>query len=118
MQFYWNLLELSCPHSIIELRLRSNPTTLQVPCQESAPWARVHVPRCGMAGIWMWRYEGVDGAVLVPPAAAVTEGFPTQSDAESWIGETWRELLDAGVEQVTLLEGDREVYGPMGLRPS
>jgi len=71
-----------------------------------------------MAGIWMWRYEGADGAVLVAPPAAVTEGFPTQSDAESWIGESWRELLDAGVEQVTLLEGDREVYGPMGLRPS
>ena len=29
---------------------------------------------------------------------------------------TWRELLSAGVEQVTLLDGDREVYGPMSLR--
>lgn len=46
------------------------------------------------------------------------DSFPTQSDAESWIGETWRQLLDAGVDQVSLLEGDRVVYGPMGLHPA
>ncbi len=44
--------------------------------------------------------------------------FPSQSDAESWIGETWADLLAQGVEQVHLLEGDRVVYGPMGLRPT
>lgn len=71
-----------------------------------------------MAGIWTWRYEGADGAVVSSPAGAITEGFPTQADAESWIGESWRDLLDAGIEQVTLLEGEREVYGPMGLRPA
>jgi hypothetical protein len=43
--------------------------------------------------------------------------FPTQADAESWIGETWRQLLQGGVEQVTLLEDGSVVYGPMGLRP-
>jgi hypothetical protein len=71
-----------------------------------------------MPGMWMWRYESADGTVLAAvPSAAVTDGFPTQGDAESWIGETWQVLLDGGVEQVTLLEGDRVVYGPMGLRP-
>ena len=40
-----------------------------------------------------------------------------QGDAETWLGENWRELLSAGVHQVTLLDGDREVYGPMGLHP-
>ena len=40
---------------------------------------------------------------------------PTQGDAETWLGETWRELLDAGVDAVVLLEDDREVYGPMSL---
>lgn len=61
-----------------------------------------------------WRFETsedkpVEGADL--PA----ERFPTQADAESWIGEVWRELLDKGVDQVRLVEGDRDVYGPMSL---
>ena len=63
---------------------------------------------------WLWRYETADGAPVeaegIPP-----ESFPTQADAETWIGEIWRELLEAGVEQVTLLEDGREVYGPMAL---
>jgi hypothetical protein len=33
------------------------------------------------------------------------------------VGECWRELLDDGVESVVLVEGDREVYGPMSLAP-
>ena len=48
----------------------------------------------------------------------MAESFPNQSDAESWIGETWRDLLEAGVHQVVLYEGDRRVYGPMGLNAS
>ncbi|QLQ11889.1 MAG: hypothetical protein HZY75_11425 [Nocardioidaceae bacterium] len=43
--------------------------------------------------------------------------FSSQSDAESWLGETYGELLTEGIEQVTLYEGDAEVYGPMSLRP-
>lgn len=66
---------------------------------------------------WTWRYEGPDGQRVQPEEAPV-ESFPSQSDAESWLGETWRELLDAGVHQVALLDGDREVYGPMGLNAS
>ncbi len=65
---------------------------------------------------WTWRYEDSSGAPVEPDASAPTaEAFPNQSDAESWVGETWRELLEAGVAQVTLFEGDRKVYGPMGL---
>jgi hypothetical protein len=45
------------------------------------------------------------------------EAFSTQSDAESWVGEQWRDLLESGVDAVTLLEDDREVYGPMSLHP-
>ena len=48
--------------------------------------------------------------------SAVSQTFPSQADAETWLGESWRDLLDEGVEQVTLLEGQREVYGPMSLR--
>ena len=64
---------------------------------------------------WTWRYEGPDGSPVQPEGAPEPESFPSQSDAESFIGETWRELLQAGVQQVTLFEGDRKVYGPMGL---
>jgi hypothetical protein len=65
---------------------------------------------------WMWRYESDSGEPIVEPAATSQE-FPTQSDAETWIGESWRDLLDSGVTQVVLLEEERVVYGPMGLRP-
>jgi len=65
---------------------------------------------------WSWRYEDPSGAVVVPAESAPEqEPFLSQADAESWVGEFWRELLEAGVAQVTLLEGDRQVYGPMGL---
>lgn len=68
---------------------------------------------------WAWRYEDASGAVVdlsrTDVADYADERFLNQSDAESWIGETWAELLDAGVAQVTLLEADREVYGPMSL---
>jgi hypothetical protein len=64
---------------------------------------------------WTWRYEDADGAEVAPDGVPVVESFPTQSDAESWLGETWRELLEGGVAAVTLLEDTREVYGPMPL---
>ena len=44
-------------------------------------------------------------------------GFPSQADAETWVGETWHDLLAAGVEQVSLLNGSQVVYGPMSLHP-
>jgi hypothetical protein len=58
---------------------------------------------------WIWRYEPADTDA---PAA---EEFQNQSDAESWLGESWRELAAAGIVGVTLFEDDREVYGPMPL---
>ena len=65
---------------------------------------------------WSWRYERADGSP-VAGAGLPGSGFPTQSDAESWIGEEWRALLAEGVEQVFLLEDENVVYGPMSLRP-
>jgi hypothetical protein len=66
---------------------------------------------------WTWRYEKSDGAVVssgdLPEAI-----FASQGDAESWLGENWRGLLEAGVDQVTLLEDDRQEYGPMSLHPA
>ena len=66
---------------------------------------------------WSWRYEDAEGSP-VERADLPAQTFPTQADAETWIGETWRQLLDGGVEQVTLLEDDTVVYGPMSLHPA
>jgi hypothetical protein len=43
------------------------------------------------------------------------EEFTTQGDAESWLGEVWKELVKGGADQVVLYEGDTRVYGPMSL---
>ena len=51
------------------------------------------------------------------PRACREETFSSQGDAESWLGENWRELLAGGVDQVTLLEEGRVEYGPMSLHP-
>ncbi|ONH37190.1 hypothetical protein [Protofrankia sp. BMG5.30] len=66
---------------------------------------------------WTWRFETEDGGVVNPAGSLPSESFPTQGDAETWLGEIWQELLAAGVQQVVLHEGDRKVYGPMSLRP-
>lgn len=62
---------------------------------------------------WTWRFEKADGTETVP--AVEPEEFSTQGDAETWIGEVWRELLDGGTEQVVLFEDDAKIYGPMSL---
>ena len=60
-----------------------------------------------------WHYENADGAATDGPAVT----FEDQAEAEDWLGRKWPSLLDAGVEAVTLLDGDDAVYGPMSLRP-
>ena len=66
---------------------------------------------------WRWRLEDASGAEVTVADVPVEE-FPSQSDAESWVGEVWRELLEGGADAVTLFEADREVYGPMSLHSS
>ncbi|MFM8895252.1 MAG: hypothetical protein ACKOE2_07730 [Actinomycetales bacterium] len=66
---------------------------------------------------WHWRCERSTGEALDEVPETARTRFPNQGDAESWLGESWRELLDAGVDQVTLLQEDRVVYGPMSLHP-
>jgi len=68
-----------------------------------------------MTDEWTWTYLDADGTA-VTGAELVTTGFPSQSDAESWLGEQWRELAEAGVEAVTLKHEGTVVYGPMSLR--
>jgi hypothetical protein len=54
---------------------------------------------------WTWSYD-VEPTAVVP----VQDAFTSQSDAESWIGEQWRELAAAGVHNVTLLDDGATVY--------
>lgn len=62
---------------------------------------------------WTWRFEKSDGSETEP--SVQPEEFTTQGDAESWIGEQWKDLAEGGVDQVTLFEDGNKVYGPMSL---
>lgn len=43
------------------------------------------------------------------------QDFDTQAAAESWLTLFYEDLLQEGVGEVSLYEGDRLVYGPMAL---
>lgn len=66
---------------------------------------------------WTWRYHAADNREVTVDGVQPEEGFPSQADAETWVGESWQELLEAGVDAVTLLREGEPVYGPMSLRP-
>ena len=62
---------------------------------------------------WSWRVETSAGEPVALDFAIPT--FSSQSDAETWIGEVWRQLVDLGAGQVSLLDDDHVTYGPMSL---
>ena len=63
---------------------------------------------------WWWRLEDSSGnEVQIEEFAG--QRFLSQADAESWVGEIWAQLAEAGVDGVTLFEHERQVYGPMSL---
>jgi hypothetical protein len=66
---------------------------------------------------WTWQLHSDAGPVGEVPADQPADGFPSQAEAETWVGEVWRDLLDHGVDSVTLYEDGRMVYGPMSLHP-
>lgn len=61
---------------------------------------------------YRWRYQDTQGRDTTGPDVEFTD----QTEAEQWLSGSWSDLLDSGVEQVTLLRSESEVYGPMGLR--
>lgn len=71
------------------------------------------------AALWRWRLLDASGAEVESTGSPGGAGprFVSQGDAETWVGESWQDLADSGVDAVVLLEGDREVYGPMSLTP-
>jgi hypothetical protein len=68
-----------------------------------------------MTDEWTWTFLDADGRPMSGETVA-SNGFPSQSEAESWLGEQWRELADVGVDAVTLAHEGSVVYGPMSLR--
>lgn len=70
-----------------------------------------------MSDAYTWSYARADGTEIADLGIAST-AFPTQAEAEAWLGEEWTTLADAGVEQVTLRRNEDTVYGPMSLSPA
>ncbi|MCW2695028.1 MAG: uncharacterized protein JWR62_113 [Modestobacter sp.] len=65
---------------------------------------------------WTWQLEDPSGAAVDPATLGVeVPESENQGDAESWLGENWRDLLELGVATVTLQRDGERVYGPMGL---
>lgn len=64
---------------------------------------------------WWWRLEDASGGEVSVPDELAGQRFTSQADAESWVGEIWSDLAAEGVDQVTLVEHERVVYGPMSL---
>lgn len=64
---------------------------------------------------WWWRLLDRDGHEVTVTDEFAGQRFASQADAESWVGETWADLAEQGVDAVTLCEHEREVYGPMSL---
>lgn len=59
-------------------------------------------------GSWRWILHGEDSSEVA--VDGYDDSFTSQSDAESWIGEVYPDLLDHGVIAGTLVDGDRELY--------
>lgn len=62
---------------------------------------------------WTWRFEDAAGKPFDGP----TETFTSQSDAESWLGQRWRDLVASGALNAILVEEGRVEYR-MGLAPT
>ncbi|MFJ7248644.1 hypothetical protein ACIQWA_29015 [Kitasatospora sp. NPDC098652] len=58
--------------------------------------------------VWTWRYEKADGSAVA--SALGQEEFAGQGDAETWIGESWKQLAEEGVDNAVLLDDDRVIY--------
>ncbi|MFC4337137.1 hypothetical protein [Salininema proteolyticum] len=62
---------------------------------------------------WTWTFENADGDTLPVDQPS----HDNQGDAETWLGEVWREQTDAGAQTAVLYDDEREVYR-MSLEPS
>ena len=70
----------------------------------------------GMSYSWVFKQSRVTvkGAEHLSELGAGQQ-FESQAEAEEWLSEIWPDLQDAGIDEVTLVEDNDVVYGPMGL---
>jgi hypothetical protein len=61
--------------------------------------------------VYLWRYADEAGVVADGPAVS----FESQEEAESWLSESYADLLDEGITAVSLFNDLQAVYGPMEL---
>jgi hypothetical protein len=54
--------------------------------------------------MFSWRY--VDGS---GSDAGTSESFAGRDEAETWLGDAWRELLERGVHEVELIDVNQNV---------
>jgi len=115
-------MQLSCAHTVPHRVARCPPDPDPDSRRSQGRLPRVAVDTCAAwcdaaSMTWSWHYLKTDGSAADPGAelTAAGEGFPSQSDAETWVGEHWQALVSAGVEAVVLYEEERLVYGPMSL---
>lgn len=66
---------------------------------------------------WRWVADAQVADTQVT-SLGLDKTFPLQGEAETWLGEFYPDLVDAGIHNVSLYEGDRLVYGPMSLEPA
>lgn len=85
------------------MNLPDQPSTFRSPTPAEQPW-------------W-WRLLTSAGEEVAVEGPLGGQRFASQADAESWVGEYYAELAEQGVDAVTLVEHEREVYGPMSLHP-
>ncbi|MBK8463442.1 MAG: hypothetical protein IPL36_10500 [Nigerium sp.] len=63
---------------------------------------------------WHWvSDQGGDAAA----EAGLGGEFGSQAEAEAWLGLYYEDLLEVGVTEVTLMDGDRVAHDPMSLLP-
>lgn len=62
--------------------------------------------RYGYGMTWTWQIEDADGGNLEVPES----DLGSQGDAESWLGERWRDLVAEGAATAVLLEDGKTVY--------
>lgn len=62
--------------------------------------------RYGYGMTWTWQLEDADGNALEVP----DDDLGSQGDAESWLGERWRDFTAEGATTAILKEDDKVVY--------
>ena len=55
---------------------------------------------------WTWQIEDADGNTL----ETTDTDLGSQGDAESWLGERWRDFVSEGAATAVLLEDGKTVY--------